>query len=510
MKARREFELKLQLTKSDLDRIRRNSLLKPAKGAEPSCKTLRSIYFDTPDHRLHAEGLSLRVRDLGSHNWVQTVKAETALASGLSTPIEVEDKVDGAQPDLDRIANKDVRRQVRKAVSGSLLLPAFETVIERTTHRLRRHSSVMELALDEGEARAGEEKAEIREAELELISGEPSDLLETAQALFSKNRVHPSELTKAERGYRLSRETLETGLEPLYARMPDVHPGQTVGQAFAEILRVAGEQIIGNRRVVLATDEPEGAHQLRVGLTRLRSALRMLRPLASPSLLKEFEADAREVARIAGELRDADVLIGDIYAPIAGEARDTPGFDTLYNALQAHRLAKRDGARSGLRSEHWSRLLLSLTLWPSVLEAGGEFQEPIEKLGRKAIQARWKNSAKYGRRLDELNLEQRHAMRRSLKKLRYTIEFFVPLYSGQDTEQFIKRLKKLQDVFGYINDVRMAGELRAICTGRCADDPNAYFAAGNVLGRHEAAVPGVWQNAGGEWRRLEKSVHFWQ
>ncbi len=396
MKPDHEFELKLELTKGDFDRIRKSSLLKSSKGGKSSRKTLRSVYFDTPDHRLHAEGLSLRLRDQNGRNWLQTVKAETALMSGLSNPIEVEDKVDRAQPDLNRIANKEVRQQVQKAVAGSVLLPAFETVIERTTHKLRKHKSVMELALDEGEARAGKEKVEIREAELELISGRPSDLLETAQALFSKNKVHPSALTKAERGYRLARESFESGLEPIHARKADIRPGQTVGQAFAEILHAAGEQVISNRRVVLATDEPEGAHQFRVGLTRLRSALRMLRPLAPPPLLQQFEADARELARIVGKLRDADVLIEDIYAPVAGEAGNTPGFDTLYEALQEHRLTKRDEARSGLRSAHWSRFLLSLTLWPSMLETGEEYRQPIKKFARKAIQKRWSNARNMG------------------------------------------------------------------------------------------------------------------
>lgn len=46
-------------------------------------------------------------------------------------------------------------------------------------------------------------------------------------------------------------------------------------------------------------------------------------------------------------------------------------------------------------------------------------------------------------------------MRRSLKKLRYIAEFFAPVFPEKDVAPFIKRLKKLQDVFGAINDVRM-------------------------------------------------------
>ena len=81
--------------------------------------------------------------------------------------------------------------------------------------------------------------------------------------------------------------------------------------------------------MALETDIAEGAHQLRVGLTRLRAAHRALEPLLDTPAFHQLEDDARAIARAVGELRDADVLIEDIYAPVAGAVPDQQGFDAL-------------------------------------------------------------------------------------------------------------------------------------------------------------------------------------
>ena len=48
---------------------------------------------------------------------------------------------------------------------------------------------------------------------------------------------------------------------------------------------------------------------------------------------------------------------------------------------------------------------------------------------------------------------------RSAGKLRYATEFFAPLYPADQADMFLSRLKRLQDVFGYLNDVAMAQDL---------------------------------------------------
>ena len=99
-------------------------------------------------------------------------------------------------------------------------------------------------------------------------------------------------------------------------------------------------------------------------------------------------------------------------------------------------------------------------------------------------------------------------MRRSLKKLRYMTEFFVPVFPAKEVQPFVKQLKALQDVFGYVNDVRMAEQLRVIVAER-GDGPDCALAAGVVLGVHEEKAVEAWTHAKDEWRRLKSRGRFW-
>jgi CHAD domain-containing protein len=209
-----------------------------------------------------------------------------------------------------------------------------------------------------------------------------------------------------------------------------------------------------------------------------------------------------------GELRDADVLIEDIYAPVAGAVSDQQGFDALLRALQAHRAAKQESARQRLRSEQWSRLLLSLVLWPAMLETDSSLQQSIEDYAQKALKRRWKKVARCGRAIDRLDADEKHKMRRSLKKLRYMTEFFAPLFSSKEVKPFVKQLKTLQDVFGYVNDVGMAEQIRTIAAEH-GEGPDCAIAAGIVLGTHEEKAAEAWTHAQEEWRRLESRGRFW-
>jgi triphosphatase len=138
-----------------------------------------------------------------------------------------------------------------------------------------------------------------------------------------------------------------------------------------------------------------GAHQLHIGLRRLRSALRTLRPLVDRGSLRAFERSARNMGRSVGMLRDADVMISGIMAPMEAVASDKSGFAELHAALVRDRQDKRDEVRAALRSPAWTKLQLYLTLWPPTLEVGAE--GPITKHARKVLRKAWKRPAELGK-----------------------------------------------------------------------------------------------------------------
>ena len=134
---------------------------------------------------------------------------------------------------------------------------------------------------------------------------------------------------------------------------------------------------------------------------------------------------------------------------------------------------------------------------------------PVAKFARSALKKRWRKVAESGKRLDDLDVEQRHAMRKALKTLRYTAEFFASLYPEHGTRQYIKEIRNLQEVFGYLNDVVAAERLNAICHEGCGDSREAQRAAGYVLGWHNAQAAHAWKDAHKGWQKLEALPRFW-
>src|SRR5262245_51221818 len=504
-----ELELKLELTREELQRVRTHPALGNLAVGEPVRQTLRSIYFDTPDYRLRALGIAFRLRSEGER-WLQTVEAGRSDTSGSLPAVAGNGSAERPVPDLDLIPNRRMRRRIEKAVARSVLEPVFETVVERTTRQLHAAEGDLELALDEGVVRAGSSESSLCEAELELKSGTPDCLLHTAAQLFAAAPVRLANGNPADRGYSLALGRKAIGQAvPRRAELPYLEPDRTCSQAFAHLVQSAATQIAANRTAVLETEDPDAAHQLRIGLRRLRSALLAFRPLSDTPAARELERHARVLARSVGELRDADVLIEEIYAPVAGTMRHDPGLARLREALLSHRVRMRDRVRSELRGQQWSVLQLYLALWPRTIEGGGELSMPVVKFARSALKKRWRKVADSGERLADLDVVERHAMRKALKTLRYTAEFFASLYPVQATRRLIKEIRSLQEEFGYLNDVVAAERLTAICREGCPDNCEAQRAAGFVLGWHNAQAVHAWKGAHKGWRKLDALPRFW-
>jgi triphosphatase len=180
----------------------------------------------------------------------------------------------------------------------------------------------------------------------------------------------------------------------------------------------------------------------------------------------------------------------------------------LRAALVRDRREKRDEVRAALRSPAWTKLQLYLTLGPSTLKESAARERPITKHARKVLRKTWKKSAELGQNLKRLDAEQRHEMSKALKNLRYQAEFFARLFKRRDTRRFIEQLKTLQDVFGYINDVRITSRLLEVQKLRNAGI-DAARAAAHTIGRHEAEAAHVGREAPKAWKDLERSPRFW-
>src|SRR6516225_11301961 len=164
MRSHAELELKLELTPPEMQRIGADPALQALTVGKPETCLLRSLYFDTPDHQLRTQGISFRLRSSGGRSWVQTIKTTNGASEGVFDRRELETTLATPEPDLGAIGDRRLRRKIAQVSRTSSLEPLFETIVRRTTRKLRLERADLELALDEGVIRAGKDEGELCEA----------------------------------------------------------------------------------------------------------------------------------------------------------------------------------------------------------------------------------------------------------------------------------------------------------------------------------------------------------
>ena len=519
-KATTELELKVEMDVGDLRALQARA----AKGVAPlengTIRRLRSIYFDTPDYAIRRAGLSLRLRDVDGA-WVQTVKAKTAVKGGVSNPLESEAAVQGAKPQTDLIENPELRERLDEIINGSLILPVFETVVERTSYDLvSKNGTHAELAIDMGHVFSDKGLMPIGEAELELKSGNVVDLIEIATTLFDGSHCKLASQNKATLGYMLIGAEEAEERKPRRIALPPFLPGQSVESAFIQQMDHVVDGILHNWIVMTRSEDPEGPHQLRISLRLLRSLLKAFRPVLGGPSLRAIDRRARDLGRLVGQLRDMDVLIDDIYWPVmASNAVDIKDDAFSHRHNLAARLSRhRELVRRHILSElqQWSAASFQMELalltkqkpWRRDVSNAAR-KAPISKLSKRALDRSYNQAKKRGDHLAKLSLEERHAMRKSLKTLRYQGQIFSSLYASKRAKGFNKRLKALQDVFGYLNDVLMAQKLDDIVrqTGNWdkRDDEIVAF----ILLSHNKQATKAWKKAQKRWHQFDQAKMFW-
>ena len=198
MTSPKEVEIKLELARTSLSRLKKIPLIHRLRAA-PKRGTEVSVYFDTPKRKLHKKGLLLRVRRIGDQ-YIQTIKASPN--SRLFERDEWEARLAGAQPDLDLAAGTALE-PLAKGKLRRQLKPLFETRVHRTVYPVANNGRAIALTLDRGTIRTGARSAPLCEIELELQRGQMTDLFEIARELA---HALPAQLTlesKSERGYEL-------------------------------------------------------------------------------------------------------------------------------------------------------------------------------------------------------------------------------------------------------------------------------------------------------------------
>lgn len=516
-----ETELKITLDPAGAARLRRSPELAALRAEPRRTERLVSIYVDTETHALADAGIALRLRRIG-RRWVQTIKSRrTAGGAGLFSHDEIEQPAPGGRLVLDGPDPTGVLAAIAEATGDAPLSPVFETRVERMVERLRLpDGGLVELALDRGEVVAGAARAPILEAELELVEGGVASVFALARLLFPAGPVRFAAANKAALGYRLA----QTGAPPAdgpprprNAGTLDYAADATVETVARDVFRDCFAQIAQNMVVVARTDAIEGPHQLRVGLRRLRTAFSIFGPTLGEAAVAPLSTAARDLGRLVGALRDLDVLIDEVVGGPASAGLDQPARAALVAALDARREAARAEVRAALAGPQGTGFAFDLLefveargwLAPSDYSQTERLATPVSELAPRLLGRRLRKALKLGRDIESLDADALHALRKELKKLRYTVETFAPIHKGKQFSAFLRSLKDMQDTFGSLNDASMAAEALTGPGSPGRSDPDAQRAVGWTLGALEVKVGDDRPALFAHWAEFAGARPFW-
>ena len=450
-----ETELKLALPAGALRKIEKHAFF----AATATRRHEVTTYFDTPELELSQRGLSLRVRRSG-RRFTQTVKTEAAggesksAAGGIALQRgEWEWPVKSNTPDPALLAGAEAALGIPFDM-GLQVGPIFVTEIDRTVRSVRLDAGTeAEIVIDRGFIRAGERSEKVSELEIELKSGRTEPVYRLALELHGLAPVTITAESKAGRGYRLRACRAP---EPRKAEKLELDSTIGLHDGFRRIVGSGFAHLLANVPATIAGDA-EGLHQMRVALRRLRSALALFKPLLEPYAAARFTAECTRLGRIFGDARDLDVFVLET---LAAAERDGVNVSCLRPLAIVRQQAAKMQAQQAIADPAFTGFVLALSAWAEgkAWAAPGKDEAALDRpladvapslLDRMARKSASLGGGKLGRRPPEAL----HDLRKSMKRLRYGVEFLGGLYESKQVRRYRQACEDLQSRLGTINDL---------------------------------------------------------
>ena len=477
-------------------------------------------YLDTDDWRIARAGYVLRVRNAKNKHQV-TLKA-----------LADEPKGSGSGPRRRREVNEPflggpgrwiedagpVGWRVAALIGRRPLNQVLEVQTRRRPFVLHLGGEdVAEIALDETAIAIDDQNPmRLLRVEVEVQPAWVEVLAPLVEDLQRSSGLAPAALSKFEAGVLARGYVIPSAIN---LGPTAVTPDTTIGAlADAVVRRQLGAMVAREAGTRLGEDAEE-LHDMRVATRRLRAALDVFADILPP----QFAALSPELAwltQVLGTVRDLDVQLDRLDSSPEWQSTwaSTPGATAPVDELRAVMTRERDRARAillhALDSPRYERLTSGLMALAQQgagqrsaaghLPATGVLPGLIEQRHRAAVKA-----SRRARRTGEA--ADFHKLRIRCKRLRYALEFVQDVY-GEPATHFIRRLARLQDLLGGLQDCEVSMDrLHSLATR--AQPPlsrASVFLMGTVAEESRREAEGLLDRArtrvkvlnGDEWQRL--------
>lgn len=249
------------------------------------------------------------------------------------------------------------------------------------------------------------------------------------------------------------------GARPRKARPLRLAPHISGASAFRRITLACLEHLVANEPAAIDGVDSEGVHQARVAIRRLRSALVLFQDYAGISAALDFRERLRDAGRALGEARDWDVFLAETLPAYLGQRPEASIGSIIPPATRlravGHRLV-----RKTLSDPAHRRFLAELHGWIEGdawrsglgLDTFRALDQPCREIAGRLLDRAANKVRRRGAGIGHLTPEERHELRKAMKRLRYGAEFLASLYPPKKVQRYLAAAERLQDVLGKLND----------------------------------------------------------
>lgn len=246
---------------------------------------------------------------------------------------------------------------------------------------------------------------------------------------------------------------LETSL-PVAAPLLLPEPQHSSNEAFHILIDTLAITFQSHLQSILIHDDAEPVLKARVTLRRFRTALAAFPPIIDEDLAEAMQFRARNLFRVLGEVRDADVMAVRFAGTDRAEALAKDALTSRQKARKKLKKIKAEGFSARiikrLKGKGWHR---------TGKKAKALREASVATLAAQALDRAWKAALSNGADLLAMSPRAQHELRKDLKMLRYLSEFFVEIWPAAPHESFLASLRKLQDDLGEVTDLELAKAL---------------------------------------------------
>jgi triphosphatase len=396
-----------------------------------------------------------------------------------------------------------------EAARGAPLMPLAVLNGKRRSQSLLIGDAVVVLHLIQGHLRA---VAAERDVARVVLTGPAPAVLDLAHRLSSALPLLPPCQSLGAEALSLA-----TGQVPQPRRhgAPDTAGAASAEACFTMAIGHLLEVALHVAPIARAGLDIEGVHQLRVALRRLRSVLKVFRPITNCKQGRALDRACKEMLGLLGPARDWDVFLTGIGADMATLLPEDKRLKSLLRAAEAKRQTTYGALAEALDGQGWRGAVISglafMLAKPWRVGADHErlrlLDAPPQDFAALILEKRWRKLLEAGAEIETLAPEALHELRLDAKRLRYAAEVFAPVFPRKAARRFQRRLASLQEELGRSNDATTARSL-AQSLAREADEGRAW-AIGLIEGWSIARSVTDRDDVLAAWKKLSAKESFW-